>query len=137
MIRALGSPGGTVRALRAAGSTCVCGCMIRYAFLNFPNHRDTSASPTATEADLPTLLAYRNDPVVAQFQGWDSMTEAEGRALIEQMREAQPGLPGFGFQFAVERKVDGLHSGDCFLKLREDDLQQAELVAPSRTFRRK
>ncbi len=55
------------------------------------------------------------------------MTEAEGRAFIEYMREAQPGLPGSGFQFAIERKVDGLHIGDCFLKLREDDLQQAEL----------
>ena len=80
-----------------------------------------------TEADLPTLLAYRNDPLVARYQGWDSMTEAEGRAFIAKLRLAQPGVAGPGFQFAIALQPSGPHIGDCFLKLLDHDPRQAEI----------
>lgn len=80
-----------------------------------------------TAAELPTLLAYRNDPVVAKYQSWESMTEAEGRAFIREMIHALPGVPGPGFQFAIILKEDALHIGDCFFKLADDDVRQAEI----------
>src|SRR3954453_11935536 len=80
-----------------------------------------------TETDIPTLLAYRNDPVVAKYQGWDSMTEAEARAFVHEMQQGQPGVPGPGFQFAVALKPRGPHIGDCFVKLLDHDPRQAEI----------
>lgn len=77
--------------------------------------------------DLPTLLAYRNDPLVARYQSWDSMTEAEGRALIAEMQQRQPGVSGPGFQFAIALKPSGLHIGDCFFKVLDYDPRQAEI----------
>ena len=80
-----------------------------------------------TLADLPTLLAYRNDPLVAKYQSWESMTDAEGRAFIEEMQQSQPGVAGAGFQFAIARKPSGLHIGDCFFTLLDHDPRQAEI----------
>jgi aminoglycoside 6'-N-acetyltransferase len=80
-----------------------------------------------TDADLPTLLAYRNDSLVAQYQSWESLSEAEGRAFIAEQQTAQPGVPGPGFQFAIELKATEAHIGDCFLKLLDYDARQAEI----------
>jgi RimJ/RimL family protein N-acetyltransferase len=80
-----------------------------------------------TVADLPTLLAYRNDPIVAKYQSWESMTEAEGRAFITEMQQHRPGVAGPGFQFAVALQPSGLHIGDCFFKLLDHDPRQAEI----------
>ncbi|HEY0733718.1 MAG TPA: GNAT family N-acetyltransferase [Herpetosiphonaceae bacterium] len=80
-----------------------------------------------TPADLPTLLAYRNDPLVARYQSWESMTEAEGRAFIAEMQQHQPGEPGPGFQFAIALKTSGLHIGDCYFKVLDYDPRQAEI----------
>jgi RimJ/RimL family protein N-acetyltransferase len=80
-----------------------------------------------TLADLPTLLAYRNDPLIARYQSWESMTEAEGRAFIAEMQQRQPGESGPGFQFAIAFKPSGLHIGDCFFKVLDHDPRQAEI----------
>lgn len=66
-------------------------------------------------ADLPVLLAYRNDPEIARYQSWESFSEAEGEAFLQEQRILQPGTPGTWFQFAIEVKADGQLVGDCAL----------------------
>jgi RimJ/RimL family protein N-acetyltransferase len=77
-------------------------------------------------ADLPTFLAYRNDPEVAQFQSWNATSEEEGRQFIARMHRSHPGIAGPGCQIAVAEKGGG-HIGDCYLKLLDYDVRQAEI----------
>ncbi|GAC1549544.1 MAG: GNAT family protein [Herpetosiphon sp.] len=78
-------------------------------------------------SDLATLMAYRNDPLVAMYQSWEAMSTREAHALIVEMQTTEPGVPGPGFQFAVTLKATGVHIGDCFLKVHDDDPRQGEL----------
>lgn len=68
-----------------------------------------------TEADLPSLLAYRNDPVAKHFQGWPAMDERSARRFTAEMMDAQPGVAGEWFQFALETRAGALHIGDVAL----------------------
>ncbi|NJN16857.1 MAG: GNAT family N-acetyltransferase [Oscillochloris sp.] len=77
--------------------------------------------------DLPEFFAYRNDPQVARFQSWSALGEAELSAFIDEMAQAEPGVPGPGFQFAVARAVDNLLIGDVYFKLLDHDRRQAEI----------
>ena len=45
--------------------------------------------------DLPAFLAYRNDPEVARFQGWESFTSAEAADFIarQEMQEIASPVP--------------------------------------------
>jgi RimJ/RimL family protein N-acetyltransferase len=76
--------------------------------------------------DLPTLLAYRNDPEVAQYQFWGTFDEAGLLRFIEHMAGAAPAEPGAGFQFAIALRSDNTHIGDLFLRLLDYDERQAE-----------
>jgi hypothetical protein len=78
------------------------------------------------DSDLAPFLAYRNDPEVARYQAWESCTEHEASAMIEEMKSLQPGAPGEWFQFAIELKQTGALIGDCALKV-EQDGRQAEI----------
>lgn len=79
------------------------------------------------DGDLPTLVAYRNDPAVARYQSWSSLSEAAARAFINDLRDAEPGKRGEWFQFAIALKATNEHIGDCALLVRADDTQQAEI----------
>ena len=78
------------------------------------------------DSDLVPFLAYRNDPEVARYQAWESCTEREATAMIEELKCLQPGTPGEWFQFAIELKETGALIGDCALKV-EQDGRQAEI----------
>ncbi len=80
-----------------------------------------------TDADLALFMAYRNDPEVARYQGWEGISEPEARAFIQEQKEVQPGVPGQWFQIAVELKETGTLVGDCALKMEEHDERQAEI----------
>ncbi len=77
-------------------------------------------------SDLTPFLAYRNDPEVARYQPWDSCTEREAIAMMEELGSLQLGAPGEWFQFAIELKMTGALIGDCALKVEEDG-RQAEV----------
>jgi RimJ/RimL family protein N-acetyltransferase len=72
-------------------------------------------------------MAYRNDPVVARYQSWEGITEPKARAFIQEQKSIQPGVPGQGFQIAIELKESGLLIGDCAFKIKEDDARQAAI----------
>src|SRR5262245_54682226 len=71
-------------------------------------------------ADLDAFVAMRADPDVARFQSWENFTQEQGREFLNWVASRNPGEPGW-FQFALERKEDGVFVGDCALKIVESD----------------
>jgi RimJ/RimL family protein N-acetyltransferase len=80
-----------------------------------------------TEADLPAFIAYRNDPLIARYQSWEGISEAEAYAFLREQQEIQPGVPGQGMQIAIEYKETGALIGDCYFVINEHDKRQAEI----------
>jgi RimJ/RimL family protein N-acetyltransferase len=72
-------------------------------------------------------MAYRNDPEVARYQSWEGISEPEARAFIQEQKEIQPGIPGQGFQIAIELKATGVLIGDCYFMINGLDDLQAEI----------
>lgn len=82
---------------------------------------DTDFQPLLTERlllrrsraeDAETISAYRSDPVVHRYQGWDR-TDPEGvRQAIEDMTGRAPGEPGGWVQLTVEERASGRLIGD-------------------------
>jgi RimJ/RimL family protein N-acetyltransferase len=65
--------------------------------------------------DAETISAYRSDPEVHRFQGWER-TDVEGvRREIEEMAPRSPGEPGGWVQFTVETMPDAEVVGDVGL----------------------
>ena len=79
------------------------------------------------DTDLPLFMAYRNDPEVARYQSWEGISEPEASTFIQEQKEIQPGVPGQGFQIAIELKETGVLIGDCYFKINELDYRQAEI----------
>jgi RimJ/RimL family protein N-acetyltransferase len=77
------------------------------------------------DADLEPFLAYLNDPQVARYQSWESYTEQEARAVIEQQKNRAPGRAGQWFTFALELKEAGTLIGHVALSV--SDGRQAEI----------
>jgi RimJ/RimL family protein N-acetyltransferase len=85
---------------------------------------DTDFEPLVTDRlllrrsapdDATAIAAYRSDPEVHRYQGWDR-TDAEGiRADIEDMAHRAPGEPGGWVQLTVEERESGLLVGDVGL----------------------
>ena len=65
--------------------------------------------------DAEAISAYRSDPAVHRFQGWDR-TDPEGvRAEIERMAGRSPGEPGGWVQLSVQEREGGGLVGDVGL----------------------
>jgi RimJ/RimL family protein N-acetyltransferase len=79
----------------------------------------------STDADV--LRAYRNDPVVARFQGWSSLTQQEAAIFAGEMAMVPCGAPGVGIQIAVALWETDALIGDCYLKVSTDAPWQAEI----------
>ena len=77
------------------------------------------------DADLEPFLAYLNDPLVARYQSWESYTEEQARAVIEQQKNRSPGQPAQWFTFALELKETGTLVGHVALRM--SDEHQAEI----------
>jgi RimJ/RimL family protein N-acetyltransferase len=78
------------------------------------------------DADLEEFHRYRSDPIVAQFQGWDvpySLDEA--REFLNEMKNAEPAMPGKWFQAAIHLKTNGILLGDCAFHVMSSDNRQA------------
>jgi len=71
--------------------------------------------------DAETISAYRSDPAVHRYQGWDR-TDPEGvRVEIEEMAGRLPGEPGGWVQFSVEERETGRLVGDVGLNPAEGE----------------
>jgi aminoglycoside 6'-N-acetyltransferase len=51
--------------------------------------------------DLPAFQAYRHDPEVWRYQGWDPVPDAEALAFLTEMEQAPFGVPGEWLQIAI------------------------------------
>jgi aminoglycoside 6'-N-acetyltransferase len=91
---------------------------------------DTDFEPLVTERlllrrsqpeDAEAISAYRSDPEVHRYQGWER-TDAEGvRAEIQEMTSRAPGQPGGWIQFSVEDRETGGLVGDIGLSLADGE----------------
>lgn len=91
---------------------------------------------TFEERDAAAFAAYRSDPDVARYQGWEApySLEKAGR-FVHEMGNAQPGTPGEWFQAAVELRAGGALIGDCVFQVLREDERQAEIgVTLARAF---
>lgn len=79
------------------------------------------------DSDLALFMGYRNDPVVARYQSWDGISELDARNFIQEQERIQPGVPGEGFQVAIELKATGVLIGDCYFTISTLDHRQAEI----------
>jgi RimJ/RimL family protein N-acetyltransferase len=71
--------------------------------------------------DADAISAYRSDPQVHRYQGWER-TDPEGvRDEIESMTSRTPGDPGGWVQFSVEERETGLLVGDVGMSPVEDE----------------
>lgn len=78
-------------------------------------------------ADAGSFAAYRADPEVARYQGWDSCTRADAVAFIDAQLAREPFEPGRWTQVAVELAAEGALIGDCALRMEGAAARQAEL----------
>jgi aminoglycoside 6'-N-acetyltransferase len=85
---------------------------------------DTSFEPLLTPRlllrrsvpeDAPTIAAYRQDPMVHRYQGWDRTDEEGVRKEIEEMVPRSPGDPDGWVQLTVEERETGKLVGDVGL----------------------
>ena len=71
--------------------------------------------------DAQAISAYRSDPDVHRYQGWDR-TDPEGiRAELVEMVARSPGEPGGWVQFSVEERDGGQLVGDVGLSPAEGE----------------
>jgi len=78
-------------------------------------------------ADLPAIFAYRNDPEVARYQRFGSVSKTDLSHLIQGQQSIEPGAPGQWFQFAIALKETGELIGDCALRMDKEDAGRAEV----------
>ncbi len=89
------------------------------------------------DADVAPFLAYRNDPEVARFQGWDSISLAEATAFVTGQQTQEIASPGQWLQIAIALKQTGQLVGDCALKIHATDPRQATIgITLNRPFQR-
>jgi RimJ/RimL family protein N-acetyltransferase len=80
------------------------------------------------DRDAQPFAAYRSDPEVARYQGWEapySLEQAE--EFVSEMKTRSPGVLGEWFQIAITRKEDGALIGDCVFKRLTDEPRVAEI----------
>ena len=66
--------------------------------------------------DLERFQAYRHDPEVGRYQGWEPTSDAAARAFLDEMATAAFACPGEWLQIAVADSADVL-IGDIGLHL--------------------
>jgi RimJ/RimL family protein N-acetyltransferase len=65
--------------------------------------------------DADAISAYRSDPDVRRWQGWERTDPESLRAEIEEMAARAPGEPGGWVQLSVEERATGRLVGDIGL----------------------
>jgi RimJ/RimL family protein N-acetyltransferase len=78
--------------------------------------------------DLDPFVAYRSDPQIARYQGWEAPYPAgQARQFPRELQATHPDTPGKWFQFAAALRLTDRLIGDCATHVRADDPRQAEI----------
>ena len=78
-------------------------------------------------ADLKDFLAYRQNPEVCRYQGFDVFSEAKAQSFIDEQKKAPFGKAGHWIQIGIAFKDSNLLIGDCALKFQAYEPRTAEL----------
>ena len=79
-------------------------------------------------ADLPAFVAYRSDPDIARYQGWDAtFSMADAERFVAEQEGVELGTPGEWVQLAAVDRVDGTLHGDCAACVSADEPASAEI----------
>jgi aminoglycoside 6'-N-acetyltransferase len=76
--------------------------------------------------DLARFQAYRGDPEVGRYQGWEPMTDADAAAMIAGMATAPVPTPGDWVQIAIADAATDALIGDIGLHVSQSG-EEAEL----------
>jgi RimJ/RimL family protein N-acetyltransferase len=76
--------------------------------------------------DAQTMFAYRSDPEIMRYQGWDPESLDDVRAFIADNALCDAFAPGSWRQFAIALRPDGAMIGDCGVHVPDDKPEQAE-----------
>jgi len=74
-------------------------------------------------ADLARFQAYRHDPEVGRYQGWEPQADAEALAFLEEMAVEPFGRVGEWIQLAIADPDDDRLLGDIGLHVGEDEAE--------------
>jgi RimJ/RimL family protein N-acetyltransferase len=79
-------------------------------------------------ADLAIFAAYRADPEICRFQGFDPFSATQASDFIaEHSAAVVPATPGSWVQIAISRRADDELLGDCALHLYAHEPRVAEI----------
>lgn len=87
-----------------------------------------------TQNDLSDFYAYRSNPEVAKYQGFDVMTMEQAKAFIIENATKHFGKTGEWVQYGIENTGKQKLIGDCAIKLSQNDKRIAEIgmsISPS------
>jgi RimJ/RimL family protein N-acetyltransferase len=76
--------------------------------------------------DLSDFQAYRTDPLVARFQGWNIISDAEARTFLEEMHACPLLVPGAWSQIGIAEAASDRLIGDIGVRVAADG-SEAEL----------
>ena len=79
------------------------------------------------DGDAAPFAAYRSDPEVERYQGWESCSDVEARSFITSQRDRSPGAADEWFQFAIEETQTNALAGDVGLFCFDEGAAQGEL----------
>jgi RimJ/RimL family protein N-acetyltransferase len=85
-----------------------------------PLHTERLMLRRSRPEDHEAIAAYRSDPEVYRYQGWERIDPEGIRAQIEEMAGRAPGQPGGWVQLSVEERESGRLVGDVGLSPAED-----------------
>ncbi len=77
--------------------------------------------------DLTEFLAYRSNPEVTKYQGFDVYTLAQAKSFIQDNAAKAFGVPGQWVQYAISNRCTGTLVGDCAIKLDQNDTRLGEI----------
>jgi len=76
--------------------------------------------------DAETMFAYRSDPEIIRYQGWDPQSLDDVREFIAGNALYDAFAPGSWHQFAIALRPGGTLIGDCGVHVPDDKPEQAE-----------
>jgi len=77
--------------------------------------------------DVDAMFAYRSDPEVCRFQGWEPSSLEDVQHFIDQMQAVTFDTPGTWFQLAVRLRESGELIGDLGVHFSEAEERQVEI----------
>ena len=77
--------------------------------------------------DLIDFHAYRSNPEVTRYQGFNVFTVEEAKIFIEENTAKRFGVPGEWVQYGIENQTTGKLVGDCAIRLDLNDVRLGEI----------